>query len=255
MKKCEVCGNLGESKFCPECGGRMVDITNDDELDKVNTNKKDEELSEDTNSLNSEEQNDNNLLDGENEDVDNSLTEEKDDNSEADDSVSKLIDQFESVWNKNKKKIIIGIVVLVIIICLIGGCNSKMRGSSDYSSQSSSSNYSSSSSYSSDSYSYEMSESDAEDWAAIYLARQLSEDKYQYNGSKSMAAYDIGSTRYSVGTITSDGNGGYVVKGTFSLYDAYGQISSSHYNEKFEVHVYSDYDATVTTFLGTDNYY
>lgn len=60
-------------------------------------------------------------------------------------------------------------------------------------------------------------------------------------------SYDIDSTRYSIGTIVEE-NGVYIVRGTFSLYDYYGKISSNYYNETFKVRI-SGNSITCTTSL------
>lgn len=60
-------------------------------------------------------------------------------------------------------------------------------------------------------------------------------------------SYDIDSTRYSIGSIVKN-NGVYIVRGTFTLYDYYGKISSNHYKETFTVKI-SGSSATCTTSL------
>lgn len=132
-----------------------------------------------------------------------------------------------SKWLTKKKLIILAIVFALVV----GGAVLIICLASSGSSSSYSSSYDSSSSM----------EDSLEYLATSALTVELREE-FSYTN-----LYDIGSTRYSIGTITEDDDE-WIVRGTFSMYDYYGKISSSYYNETFTVRIDKDtYGTTCTT--------
>lgn len=133
--------------------------------------------------------------------------------------------------------IVIGLALLVFIFIALGtssklSSSSKPSTSSSSSSSGTSSSYSSSSSSSSSSYTTystpkpsKPSNADIERAAAnaLYNALMNGKDDWGYAYSKK---YNIDQTRYSVGSITETSTG-WTVKGTFSVYDDYGQYKNS----------------------------
>ncbi len=137
--------------------------------------------------------------------------------------------------------IIIALLVGIIVIAVIIGVVSSSSGNSSSSSSSYDDSYYDSydSSYNSDN----TSEDTIETLAVTALYNELS-DHFDYTDY-----YDIGSTRYSVATITDSGNY-WVVRGTFTMYDYYGQMSSTYYNETFVVTINKDtYSTSCSTSL------
>ncbi len=114
---------------------------------------------------------------------------------------------FEKV--KSNKKILYGAAALLLVI-IIAIASSSNSGSSSYSSSSSSSTSSA------------FTESDIEDMAVLALYRELMSAKDNI-GRPLAQVYDIDSTRYSIGSINGNSSDGWVVKGTFSLYNDYGE--------------------------------
>ena len=137
-------------------------------------------------------------------------------------------------------KIIVVLLVLCgIISAIIIACSSSSSGSSS----GSSSSYNSGGSDYKSGYSRDTLES----IAASQLYIELSNTK-SMGGVSLSTWYDLGSTRYSIGSIVED-NGVYIVRGTFSLYDYYGKIASNYYNETFTVRV-SNSGYSCTTSIG-----
>ena len=123
---------------------------------------------------------------------------------------------------KGKKPIILIIagacLMLALIIALASSGNSKQSKSS--------STYSSSSSGSSSYTKVGFTDSELETLAcsALYDTLMTSKTKQGVALSK---RYNIDSTRYSIGSIKGDSSSGWTVKGTFSLYNDYGEYKKS----------------------------
>ena len=119
------------------------------------------------------------------------------------------------------------LIFLIAVIAAIAGSGSSSKSSynSDY-------NYGYGS-YETEGYSLSRDSIESLATTALYLELRSSTTPYGVELSKN---YDLGSTRYSIGSIVEDGKG-YKVRGTFTLYDYYGKMSSSYYNCTFTVNV------------------
>ena len=131
---------------------------------------------------------------------------------------------------RSTKKVLITISVLLLIVIIV------IIAIALISNNSKSNNYSSYNGYS---YSTGYTDSQLESLATTALYSELSQK--MLHGVSLSTMYDLGSTRYSIGSIVKDGEG-WIVRGTFSLYDYYGKISS-YYNCEFTVNV-SEYGST-----------
>lgn len=134
-----------------------------------------------------------------------------------------------------KQTIFTGAFILILCLCILGFLNNS--NNSDYNSNN---NYSNNKSY-----------TPQNDYDESYLetlaVSQLYDKLVEHKSGLLTYSYNIGSTRYSIGTIVKE-NGVYIVRGTFTLYDYYGKISSNYYNETFTVRI-SGYSITCTTSL------
>ena len=137
-------------------------------------------------------------------------------------------------FDKYKKAIIAVTVLLLIIIGTIFACSS----------DTSNNNYNYDESYHTTQSGY--SEETLKTIAASQLYIEL-RNHTTIGGLSLSTWYDLGSTKYSIGSIVED-NGVYIVRGTFSLYDYYGKLASNYYNETFTVKI-SDSGYSCTTSL------
>lgn len=161
----------------------------------------------------------------------NNLDGETQNNEQVNEEI--IIEETESskpyvIESAPKKRLIILAIVFALVVggAVLIACLASSGSSSSYSSS-----YDSSSSM----------EDSLEYLATSALTVELREE-FSYTN-----LYDIGSTRYSIGTITEEDDE-WIVRGTFSMYDYYGKISSSYYNETFTVRIDKDtYRTTCTT--------
>ena len=124
---------------------------------------------------------------------------------------------------KRKKIVVIlaiclslGVLALVLSLTLGGSGKNSARSPARSSYGSGNSSYSRGSS---------MSRDDIERAAASALYSELLSQNDR--GIPFSNRYNLDSTRYSIGSITENRNGGWTVKGTFSLYDDYGKYKKS----------------------------
>ena len=209
---CKKCGSklAEDAEFCHKCGTKVENPA--DETEK-------EEQSEPEETMN---------------DSDESSAEV----SESYDTAPEMLDgkqRMKSEISKHwKVLLVLGVVVLVFIIVFIASAADS--GGNSYSD-----------SY--DDYEYTesgFSESTLESLAAMALSTELYNHKSM--GMSLSTWYDIGATRYSIGSIVED-DGVWIIRGTFSLYDYYGKIASNYYNETFTVRVTESGSTSCTTSL------
>ncbi len=132
--------------------------------------------------------------------------------------------------------IIASVIGIIIISAIIGAVTSSSNSSSSYDDSYYDSYY--------DSYDSDYTSEDTIETLAVTALYSELSDHFNYSDY-----YDIGSTRYSVGTIIDDGSE-WIVRGTFTMYDYYGKMSSTYYNETFTVRINkSTYKTTCTTSL------
>lgn len=209
---CKKCGSklAEDAEFCHKCGTKVENPA--DETEK-------EEQSEPEETMN---------------DSDESSAEV----SESYDTAPEMLDGKQRMKSGIRKHwkvlLVLGVVVLVFIIVLIASAADS--GGNSYSD-----------SY--DDYEYTesgFSESTLESLAAMALSTELYNHKSM--GMSLSTWYDIGATRYSIGSIVED-DGVWIIRGTFSLYDYYGKIASNYYNETFTVRVTESGSTSCTTSL------
>lgn len=209
---CKKCGSklAEDAEFCHKCGTKVENPA--DETEK-------EEQSEPEETMN---------------DSDESSAEV----SESYDTAPEMLDGKQRMKSEIRKHwkvlLVLGVVVFVFIIVLIASAADS--GGNSYSD-----------SY--DDYEYTesgFSESTLESLAAMALSTELYNHKSM--GMSLSTWYDIGATRYSIGSIVED-DGVWIIRGTFSLYDYYGKIASNYYNETFTVRVTESGSTSCTTSL------
>ncbi len=226
MDKCSKCGaelNIG-SVFCHMCGTKLIsDETICKNADDSITNEKD--ITEQTS-----ESNINNNGYADESTVEN---EKKSENLLNTDNASTNSDASKKSFLKNHKGvlIIISVILLIVIIVIIAIAASSNNSKSN--------NYSSYNGYS---YSTGYTDSQLESLATTALYSKLNQT--MLHGGSLSTWYDLGSTRYSIGSIVENGKG-WTVRGTFSLYDYYGKISS-YYNCTFTVNISESGSTTCT---------
>lgn len=134
-----------------------------------------------------------------------------------------------------KQTIFAGVFILILCISIFGF--SANSNNSDYNSN--------------DNYTNKTSYTPQNDYDESYLetlaASKLYNELVNHKSGLLTYSYDIDSTKYSIGTIVEE-NGVYIIRGTFTLYDYYGKISSNHYSETFTVRI-SGNSITCTTSL------
>ena len=129
--------------------------------------------------------------------------------------------------------VFIFISVIIVIACSLEASKSSSYNSNDYN-------------YTTKSY-YTTKAGYDESYLETIVVSELYDELCNHKSGMLTYSYDLGSTKYSIGSIVED-NGVYIIRGTFSLYDYYGKISPNHYNETFTVKV-SGSTYTCTTSL------
>ena len=186
--KCPKCGfDIGDYPFCPKCGTKVQ-----------------QEIQEEQHLL----------------DV---MPNKQPDSEAVNDTTAVKTDQVRPDGQSKKVPVfwIIAGACLILLLIVVLATNSGNKKTST-----SSSAYSSSSSSSSTYTKVGFTDSELETLAcgALYDTLMSSKSKHGIAFSKS---YNIDSTRYSIGSIKGDSYSGWTVKGTFSLYNDYGEYKKS----------------------------
>ena len=150
------------------------------------------------------------------------LPHEQTSSEEVNDSTTEKNEDTPTVEKKNKKIIpwiIAGVCFLLFLFIVIAGNSGRSKPSA-----SSSTNYSSSSSSSYAKVGFTDSELEALACSALYDKLISSKSK---QGVPLTNWYNIGATTYSIGSIKGNSTDGWTVKGTFNLYNDYGEYRKS----------------------------